>query len=190
LKEIQMTLQQPYRRFAIFIDGASLNQTTHALGLKVDFQRLLNYFAGRGSLLRAFYFTLLLGEATPEWLTRLTTWLSHNGYCVITKPGKVVRQPVQDENGVTRWVGTVKGSMDIELTVEMMTLAPHLDTVVLISGRGDLVPVVEGMKSRGVRVIVVSSISGAESAVANELRREADEFIDLATIADHICMVA
>jgi uncharacterized LabA/DUF88 family protein len=181
--------KEAYGRFAIFIDGSNLYHTIRDLGLHVDYRRLLEYFNSKGWLVRAFYYTALLeGDLTPDWLIRLTDWLSYNGFNVITKRAKVFRRRVADENGAFHWVSEVKGNVDIELAVDMLTLAPHCDTIILFSGDGDFVSLVQAVQKKGTRVVIISSERTSDSTVADELRRQADEFIELSTIAEHIRM--
>lgn len=181
---------KPYGRFAIFIDGSNLYHTIRDLGLHVDYRRLLEYFTGQGWLVRAFYYTALLeGDLTPDWLIRLTDWLSYNGFNVITKRAKIFRRRVADENGTYHWVSEVKGNVDIEMAVDMLTLAAHCDTIILFSGDGDFVSLVQAVQRMGTRVVIISSEKTSDSTVADELRRQADEFIELTTISDEIRMV-
>jgi uncharacterized LabA/DUF88 family protein len=181
--------KEAYGRFAIFIDGSNLYHTIRDLGLHVDYRRLLEYFNTKGWLVRAFYYTALLeGDLTPDWLIRLTDWLSYNGFNVITKRAKVFRRRVADENGSFHWVSEVKGNVDIELAVDMLTLAEHCDTIILFSGDGDFVSLVQAVQKKGTRVVIISSERTSDSTVADELRRQADEFIELSTIAEHIRM--
>src|SRR6202161_4327636 len=98
--------------------------------------------------------------------------IDYNGYSVVTKPTK----EFVDSTGRRK----VKGNMDIELAVNAMDMAPHLDLMVLFSGDGDFRSLVESVQRKGVRVAVVSTISTQPPMVADELRRQADEFIDLA----------
>src|SRR5205085_5403960 len=76
----------------------------------------------------------------------------------------------------------VKGNMDIELAIDAMELADHIDHMVLFSGDGDFRSLVEAMQRKGVRVSVASTISTQPPMVADELRRQADEFVDLTTL--------
>lgn len=179
-----------YGRFAIFIDGSNLYHTIRDLGLHVDYRRLLEYFSSKGWLVRAFYYTALLeGDMTPDWLIRLTDWLSYNGFNVITKRAKIFRRRVADETGSFHWVSEVKGNVDIEMAVDMMTLAHHCDTIILFSGDGDFVSLVEAVQRLGTRVVIISSERTSDSTVADELRRQADEFVELTSIAEHIRML-
>jgi uncharacterized LabA/DUF88 family protein len=156
---------------ALFIDGANLYATTKTLGFDVDYKRLLKEFQTRGNLLRAFYYTAIIEDQEYSSIRPLVDWLDYNGYTVVTKATK----EFIDANGRRK----VKGSMDIELAVDAMELAEHIDQMVLFSGDGDLRPVVEAVQRRGVRVTVVSTISSQPPMVADELRRQADVFVDL-----------
>ena len=78
----------------------------------------------------------------------------------------------------------VKGNMDIELTVNAMELAPHVDHIVLFSGDGDFRPLVESLQRQGVRVSVVSTVRSQPPMIADELRRQADNFIELEGLRD------
>ena len=80
----------------------------------------------------------------------------------------------------------VKGNMDIELTVNAMELAPHVDHIVLFSGDGDFRPLIESLQRQGVRVSVVSTIRSNPPMIADELRRQADNFIELDGLRDVI----
>jgi uncharacterized LabA/DUF88 family protein len=78
----------------------------------------------------------------------------------------------------------VKGNMDIELTVDAMELAPRVDHIVLFSGDGDFRPLVESLQRQGVRVSVVSTIRSQPPMISDELRRQADNFIELDELKD------
>jgi uncharacterized LabA/DUF88 family protein len=165
-------------RIALFIDGANLYASAKTLGFDIDFRRLLKEFQSRGRLIRAFYYTALVEDQEYSSVRPLVDWLDYNGYSVITKPAK----EFTDSMGRRR----IKGNMDIELAVNALELAPHLDTMVLFSGDGDFRSMVEAVQRRGVRVIVVSTNMTEPSMVADELRRQADEFIDLTHLAPRI----
>ena len=158
-------------KIAIFIDGANLSATARALGFAVDYRRLLREFQGRGTLLRAFYYTAMIEDRESLSVRPLIDWLDYNGYTVVTKTAK----EFIDAGGRRK----IKGNMDIELVVDAMEVAQHVDQIVLFSGNGDFRSLAEAMQRRGVHVTVVSSISSQPSAIADELRRQADSFIDL-----------
>jgi uncharacterized LabA/DUF88 family protein len=162
---------QGTEKIALFIDGANLYATTKGLGFDIDYKRLLKEFQSRGYLMRAFYYTALIEDQEYSSIRPLLDWLDYNGYTVVTKPAK----EFTDSTGRRK----VKGNMDLELAVEAMELAPHLDHMVLFSGDGDFRPLVEAVQRRGVRVTVVSTISTQPPMIADELRRQADVFLDL-----------
>src|SRR5580704_15723246 len=156
---------------ALFIDGANLYATAKALGFDLDYKRLLTEFQSRGALLRAFYYTAVIEDQEYSSIRPLIDWLDYNGYTVVTKATK----EFIDASGRRK----VKGNMDIELAVNAMELAEHIEQMVLFSGDGDFRPLVEAVQRRGVRVTVVSTISSQPPMIADELRRQADVFIDL-----------
>ena len=157
---------------ALFIDGISLHATSRTLGFDIDFKRLLKEFEDRGSLLRAFYYTSMIEDQEYSSIRPLTDWLSYNGYTVVTKAVK----EFTDASGRRK----MKGNMDIELAVDAMALANQIDEIVLFSGDGAFRYLVEALQRRGVRVTVISTISTQPPVIADELRRQADVFTDLA----------
>ncbi|MFH1342054.1 MAG: NYN domain-containing protein [Pseudomonadota bacterium] len=163
---------------AVFIDGASLHATARALGFGIDYKRLLKEFESRGTLLRAFYYTTIIEDQEYSPIRPLIDWLDYNGYTVVTK---ATREFI-DASGRRK----VKGNMDIELTVDAMELASHVDQIVLFSGDGDLRPLVESVQRRGVMVTVVSTVVCKPPMIADELRRQADFFIDLAELRSRL----
>ncbi len=165
-------------RIALFIDGANLYATAKQLGFDMDYRRLLREFQGRGNLIRAFYFTTLVESEEYSSIRPLVDWLDYNGYRVITKAAK----EFTDATGRRR----IKGNMDIELAIEMLELAPHLDQIYLFSGDGDFRPLVEAVQRKGVKVCVISTISTSPPMVSDELRRQCDEFLDLAQLMQKI----
>ncbi len=165
-------------RLALFIDGANLYSAARALGLEIDFRKLLKEFQGRGRLLRASYYTALVESDEYSPIRPLVDWLAYNGFSVVTKAAR----EYTDREGRKRH----RGNMDVELTVDMLAAAAHLDHIVLFSGNGDFRRLVEAVKAKGVRVSVVSTNASSSPQVADDLRREADAFIELEDIADMI----
>jgi uncharacterized LabA/DUF88 family protein len=162
---------QTVERTALFIDGANLYATAKALGFDIDYKRLLREFQGRGYLVRAFYYTAVIEDQEYSSIRPLIDWLDYNGYSVVTKATK----EFVDQTGRRK----VKGNMDIELAVNAMELAEHIDQMVLFSGDGDFRSLVEAVQRRGVRVTVISTIASQPPMIADELRRQADVFTDL-----------
>jgi len=165
-------------RIALFIDGANLYATAKTLGFDIDYRKMLKEYQGHGYLVRAFYYTALIEDQEYSSIRPLIDWLDYNGYSVVTKPTK----EFVDSAGRRK----VKGNMDIELAIDAMELAEHINHMILFSGDGDFRSLVEAMQRKGVRVSVVSTISTQPPMVADELRRQADEFIDLVTLQGRI----
>ncbi|WP_456626708.1 LabA-like NYN domain-containing protein [Bradyrhizobium sp. URHC0002] len=165
-------------KIVLLIDGANLHATSKTLGFDIDYKRLLKEFQSRGTLLRAIYYTAVIEDQEYSSIRPLIDWLDYNGYTVVTKATK----EFIDASGRRK----VKGNMDIELAVDAMELAAHVDQIVLFSGDGDFRPLVEALQRRGVRVTVVSTISCQPALVADELRRQADVFTDLVELKSKI----
>jgi uncharacterized LabA/DUF88 family protein len=158
-------------KLALFIDGANLYATVKALGFDIDYKRLLREFQGWGTMVRAYYYTAIIEDQEYSSIRPLIDWLDYNGYTVVTKTTK----EFIDATGRRK----VKGNMDVELAVHAMELAEHIDHLVLFSGDGDFRPLAQAVQRRGVRVTVVSTIASQPPMVADELRRQADHFIDI-----------
>jgi uncharacterized LabA/DUF88 family protein len=165
-------------KIALFIDGANLYATSKTLGFDIDYKRLLKEFQSRGDLVRAFYYTAVIEDQEFSTIRPLIDWLDYNGFAVVTKATK----EFIDASGRRK----VKGNMDIELAVDAMELAQHIDQMVLFSGDGDFRSLVEAVQRRGVRVTVVSTISSQPPMVADELRRQADVFTDIMELQSKI----
>jgi uncharacterized LabA/DUF88 family protein len=168
----------PNERIALFIDGANLYATAKSLGFDIDFKRLLTLFQSKGYLGRALYYTALAEDHEYSSIRPLIDWLGYNGFTVVTKPVK----EFTDASGRRK----VKGNMDIELAVQAMQLAPSLDHIVLFSGDGDFRSLVAALQQMGRRVSVVSTLQTQPPMVADELRRQADQFIDLAELENEV----
>jgi len=171
-------MSSPSPTIALFIDGSNLYATAKTLGFDIDYKRLLQEFQGRGTLLRAFYYTAVIEDQDYSSIRPLIDWLDYNGFTVVTKATK----EFVDAYGRRK----VKGNMDIELAVNAMELADHVDQIVLFSGSGDFRPLVEALQRRGVRITVVSTIASQPPMIADELRRQADVFTDLVELQSRI----
>jgi uncharacterized LabA/DUF88 family protein len=135
-------------------------------------------FRSKGRLIRAFYYTALIEDQEYSPIRPLVDWLDYNGYTMVTKPTK----EYTDATGRRK----VKGNMDIELAIDVMEMAQSLDHIVIFSGDGDFRRLVEAVQRKGVRVSVVSTIRSAPPMIADELRRQADVFIELQDLAPQI----
>lgn len=165
-------------RFSMFIDGANLYSAAKALGFDIDYKKLLDLFREQGRLVRAFYYTALFEDQEYSPIRPLVDWLDYNGYNMVTKPAK----EYTDAQGRRK----VKGNMDMELAIDMLEMTAHLDHVVLFSGDGDFRSLVEAVQRRGVRVSVVSTIKSHPPMIADELRRQADNFIELTELGEMV----
>ncbi len=165
-------------KLALFIDGSNLYAAAKALGFEIDYKLLRTEFMRRGRMLRAFYYTALLENDDYSPIRPLVDWLNYNGFHMVTKPAK----EFTDSMGRRK----VKGNMDIELTVDAMELAPFVDHIVIFSGDGDYRSLIESLQRKGIRVSVVSTIRSQPPMIADELRRQADNFIELEELKDVI----
>jgi len=158
-------------RVGLFIDGSNLYAAARALSFDIDYKCLLGAFSESGRLIRAFYYTALIEEQEYSPIRPLVDWLDYNGYTMVTKPVK----EFTDSMGRKK----IKGNMDIELAIDMVEMAPVLDHIVLFSGDGDFRRLVEAVQRKGLRVTVVSTVRSQPPMIADELRRQADSFIEL-----------
>ena len=165
----------PTERTALFIDGANLYSASRNLGFDVDYRNMLEYFRGKTNVIRAYYYSAVLETEEYSPLKPLTDWLAYNGYNLVTKAAR----EFTDATGRRR----VKGNMDVELAIDMMEMAPKLDHVILFSGDSDFRRLVEAVQRQGVRVSVVSTVRSSPPMIGDELRRQADQFLELAEIA-------
>jgi uncharacterized LabA/DUF88 family protein len=162
----------PTDRIALFIDGANLYSATRGLNLDLDFRKLLETFRQEAVLVRAYYYTAVVEGEEFSPIRPLVDWLGYNGFSVVTKAAKRFTDP----QGHSR----IKGNMDIEIAVDMLELAPHVTHVVLFSGDGDFRRLVQAVQAKGVRVTVVSTTRTQPPMISDDLRRQADDVIELA----------
>jgi len=167
-----------HERLALFIDGANLYSAARTLGFDIDYKRLLQEFMKKGTLVRAYYYTALAEDQEYSPIRPLIDWLDYNGYSMVTKPIK----EYTDSLGRRK----VKGSMDVELAVDAMEAAEHVDHIVLFSGDGDFRRLVEALQRKGKRVTVVSTIKTSPPMVADELRRQSDHFLELDQLRSYV----
>jgi uncharacterized LabA/DUF88 family protein len=168
----------PNDRIALFIDGANLYSAAKNLGFDIDYKKLLAEFRTRGVLVRAYYYTALVENEDYSPIRPLVDWLDYNGYALVTKTAR----EYTDREGRKRW----RGDMDVEIAVDMMELAGHEDHVVLFSGDGDFRRLVQSVQQKGVRVTVVSTVKSQPPMASDDLRRQADAFVDLQDLASII----
>lgn len=165
-------------KIALFIDGANLYATSRALGFDIDYRRLLQIFQKRGQFIRAYYYTALIEDQEYSSIRPLIDWLDYNGYKVVTKPAK----EFTDASGRRK----IKGNMDIELTIDALELSDVVEHYVIFSGDGDFRTLVEALQRRGRKVSIVSTMSSQPPMISDDLRRQADNFIDLMSLKAEI----
>ena len=164
-------------KIALLIDGPNLFAAARALGFDIDYKRLLAEFQSCGGLVRAFYYAAIIED--QEFSIRpLIDWLDYNGFTVIMKQAK------EFDDGAGR--RKFRRNMSVELAVNAMELAEHVDQIVLFSGDGDFRSLVEVVQRRGVRVTVVSTVASQPPMIADELRRQAGVFTDLVDLQSRI----
>jgi len=175
-------MNQHIERIALFIDGSNLYAAARSLGFDIDYRKLLNFFKKRGYLVRALYYTALIEDQEYSPIRPLVDWLDYNGYTMVTKPTK----EFTDASGRRK----IKGNMDIELAVDVLEMAQSLDHLYIFSGDGDFRRLVEAVQRQGKRVSIVSTVRSSPSMAADELRRQADEFLELDELKSKISRVS
>lgn len=165
----------PTDRLALFIDGANLYSAARALGFDIDYRKLLDEFKKRGVLIRAYYYTAINENDDYSPIRPLVDWLDYNGFTLVTKPAR----EFIDSQGRKRW----RGDMDVEIAVDMLQIAEAADHLVLFSGDGDFRAVVEAVQRKGRRVTVVSTMKSQPPMTSDDLRRQADDFVELSDLA-------
>ena len=164
-------LQQPQDnrgRIALFIDGSHLIYAALQLDIELNYSHLLSTLTLDGQLLRAFFYTGV--DSQNEKQQGFLLWMRRNGYRVVTK--NLVQMPD----------GSKKVNLDVEMAVDMLTLAEHYDTAIVVSGNGNLAYAVDAVSQHGVRIEVV----GLKSMTSESLINVADTYVDLATLRDDI----
>src|SRR6478736_5373921 len=168
----------PEERLAIFIDGANLYSAARGLAFDIDYKRLLELFSTKGRLIRAYYYTALVEDEEYSPIRPLVDWLDYNGYSLVTKAAR----QYTDSQGRKRW----RSDMDVEIAVDKMEMSASADHLVLLSGDGDCRVLVEAVQRKGARVTVVSTVKSQPPMASDDLRRQADNFVDLADLSDII----
>lgn len=165
-------------RRALFIDGSNLYAAAKNLGFDIDYRKLKFFFESNCWLVRAYYYTAIAEDQEYSPVRPLADWLDYNGFTLVSKPAK----EYVDAMGRRR----IRGNMDVEIAVDALNLADRIDHMILLSGDGDFRRLIEAMQEKGVRVTVVSTIRTSPPMAADEVRRQADEFLDLLDIAPEI----
>jgi uncharacterized LabA/DUF88 family protein len=168
----------PEEKVAMFVDGSNLYAAAKSLDFDIDYRQLLQWVAERGRLVRASYYTTLVENDDYSPLRPLVDWLDYNGYRMVTKTVK----EYTDHSGRKRY----RGSVDVDLAVDMVELAASTDHLLLFSGDGDFCRAVAAAQARGARVTVISTIESGTPSISDDLRRQADHFLDLKYLMPHI----
>lgn len=164
------------RRISVLVDGSNVHATLRELDFAIDWGKILGGFAPE-ELHSAHYFTAMLPIDVPNSLKPLVDYLAHNGWHVITKAA---------DTHYKLGVAKVKGNMDVELACTAMELGKKVTDVILFTGDGDFVFLVEKLQAMGVEVTVVSTCKTQPSMCSGKLRRAANRFIDLFDIQDEV----
>ncbi len=172
-----MSIHPGERTFA-FIDGPNLHATVRALGFEIDYRKLLEHLRTQGRLIRVLYYTAIVEDQEFSTFRPLADWLDYNGYTMVTKPAR----GYTDSTGRRRF----RTSMDVELAVDAMRLADKADHIILFSGEQSFASLVSALQQLGKRVTVISTIETQPAMVADELRRQADHFIDIDSLQAQI----
>jgi uncharacterized LabA/DUF88 family protein len=144
--------------------------------MDIDYRRLLRDFQGKGRLIRATFYAELAEDNVYSSVLPLVEWLSHNGYDVVMKPAPKFIDSLGRQK--------IKRNVNVELAADAMRMSEHVDHIVLFSGDGDLHLLVNILQRKGAQVTIVSTAATTPPMVADELRRQADEFIDLVNFAE------
>lgn len=162
----------------VFIDGANLYASARGLDFDIDYKKLLSLFQSRSNLVRAYYYTVLIEDQEYSPIRPLVDWLDYNGYTLVTKQAK----DFTDSAGRRR----LRNSISVDLAVDMLEIAGKVDHIVLFSGDGSYRSLIEAVQRRGARVTVISTVSNNTAIIADELRRQADSFVDLKALRGDI----
>jgi uncharacterized LabA/DUF88 family protein len=165
-------------KIAILIDGWNTSAAVKTAEVNIDYRKFLEFFGRIGRVMRANYYSAIPDDVDDAPIYKLLDFLEYNGFVVVTKPLKTFK----DQQGRKR----SKGSMDVEIAVDAMQMSDKIDHIVLMSGNGEFRHLIECLQRKGLKVTVVSTMRGASPIVADEIRRQADWFIDIADIKDSV----
>ena len=133
-------------RVYVFVDAANIFYSQKTLKWRVSYVRLKAYLSKECDVRKIFTYTATDPERKNQ--NKFIQMLENNGFIVRTKPVKQIRI----SPGVYQW----KGDFDVELTMDMLDYISEYETAILLSGDSDFAPVVDRIKSRGKRIIVMS----------------------------------
>jgi uncharacterized LabA/DUF88 family protein len=165
-------------RTVLFIDGPDLHGIARSVGVEIDFRKLKRFFQSRCHLVRAFYYTTVVMQDQHATIKPLVDWLDYNGFTLVTKPARVRTGPDGRQQ--------INTNMRVELAVDALEFSQSADHIVFFSSDSAFCHLVAALQRHGKRVTVVSTLKNNGAAIADELRRQADQFIDLADLAPDI----
>jgi hypothetical protein len=154
-------------RVVVFIDGGSLFYAAMQMDIEVDYNRLLERLVNGGRLIHAHFYTGV--DPNNDKQKGFLYWMQCNGYRVVSKD-------------LVQAAGSKRANLNVEIAIDMMRLAPHCDTMILVSGDGDLTSALNFVTYRGVQ----SEVVGLRSMISEQLINVADYYTDLAMIRQQI----
>jgi len=169
--------QNSLDRVAIFIDGENIHYSAKHLNMRLDYLKMCKLLAGERRLVRSYFYTAISNQS--EGKIDFINFLKLNGFTVVTKEVK----SFSDSEGNGR---SIRSSLDMEMAIDVLELAPTLDTVILCTGDGDFRPLVDAVARRGKHV----EVCALREMTSTDLIAAADEYIDLASLKDRIALDA
>jgi uncharacterized LabA/DUF88 family protein len=167
-------------RLAVFIDGPSIHGAARGNDMSIDYAKLRDEFARRGNLVRCYYYTPISDVSEHSSIRKLLDFLSYNGFTVRTEMHRET-----DGNGFKK----AMGRLHMQMAMDAIAMADRLDHIVIACGDGVVTPLLPELQRSGVRVSICSSRQGVEgSFVAEDLRRAADNFIDIVALREQLTL--
>jgi uncharacterized LabA/DUF88 family protein len=168
-----MYSKNPIDRIAIFIDGENIHYSAKHMNMRLDYLKLCERLTGPRRLVRSYFYTAISSQS--EGKIDFINFLKLNGFKVVTKEIKSF-----NENEATN--RSIRSSLDMEMAIDVLEMAPTLDTVILCTGDGDFTPLVEVLGRKGLHV----EVCGLREMTSTDLIAAADEYTDLASLKDEI----
>jgi uncharacterized LabA/DUF88 family protein len=166
----QMTvmMSNSTERVGVFVDVANVVYSARALRNQVDFGHLLTFLRGNRRLIRAHAYAPT--EPDPRGEQMFLSVVKGHGYRITTKNYKTFAS------------GAKKADLDLDLCMDIVRLVDSgaIDTLVLVSGDSDFLPLLEYCSDKGVRV----EVAAFDDAAAAILRQSCDLFINLSRVPD------
>lgn len=159
-------------RLGIFVDVPNILYAAERSGVTVNWEKVSDYLAKGRTVVRAMAYAPISDDpAARREAERFVVPFMDKDYRIVTKPLK-------------RFTGGgVKANFDVELAIDILTMADRLDVIALVSGDGDFRRLVEIVGSRGVRVEVMAF----GQSTSHDLREVADRYIDIAAHVPELC---